>query len=80
MTSRPLARAGMSRAVRLRARRRLAGVGGTVAEVNAALANNPGLVNNDPYGQGWMIKLKADNPADVERLLSVEDYLKKTGH
>ena len=56
------------------------GVGGTVVEANNALADNPGLVNTDPYGKGWMIKLKPDNPADVNRLLAVEDYLKKTGH
>ena len=56
------------------------GVGGMVTEVNEQLASNPGLVNNDPYGMGWMIKVKADNPAEVNKLLSVEDYLKKTGH
>jgi glycine cleavage system H protein len=56
------------------------GVGGTVVEVNQALASNPALVNNDPYGAGWMIKLKPDKPDDVMRLLSAEDYLKKTGH
>jgi glycine cleavage system H protein len=56
------------------------GVGGTVTEVNTKLADNPGLINNDPYGDGWMIKIKPSNPADLQRLLSVEDYLKKTGH
>lgn len=56
------------------------GVGGTVTAVNEQLANNPGLVNSDPYSAGWMIKIKADNPGDVNKLLSVEDYLKKTGH
>jgi glycine cleavage system H protein len=56
------------------------GVGGTVAEVNAELANNPGLVNNDPYGRGWMMKVRMSNPADLEQLLSAEAYLKKTGH
>lgn len=56
------------------------GVAGTVVEVNAGLEKHPEWVNQDPYGQGWMIKLKADNPADVDGLLSVEDYLKKTGH
>src|SRR3954463_6612604 len=56
------------------------GVSGTVTEVNEQLANNPGLVNNDPYGMGWMIKVKVDNPGDVNKLLSVEDYLQKTGH
>ena len=56
------------------------GVSGTVTQINEQLASNPGLVNNDPYGMGWMIKVKADNPAEVNKLLSVEDYLKKTGH
>jgi glycine cleavage system H protein len=56
------------------------GVAGTVTAVNDALGNEPGLVNRDPYQAGWMIKLKANNPGDVEKLLSVDDYLKKTGH
>ena len=56
------------------------GVGGTVTEINGELANNPGLVNTDPYNKGWMIKVKADKPADVQKLLSEEEYLKKTGH
>jgi glycine cleavage system H protein len=51
-----------------------------VTAVNEQLANNPGLVNSDPYGAGWMIKIKADNSGEVNKLLSVEDYLKKTGH
>ena len=56
------------------------GVSGTVTEVNEALANDPSLVNSDPYNRGWMIKLRLANPADAERLLSVADYLKKIGH
>ncbi|HZN70039.1 MAG TPA: glycine cleavage system protein GcvH [Tepidisphaeraceae bacterium] len=56
------------------------GVGGTVTEINGELANNPGLVNTDPYNKGWMIRLKADNPADAQKLLSADEYLKKTGH
>lgn len=55
------------------------GVSGTVSEVNSALNGEPGLVNRDPYGQGWMIKLKIDNPADLNELLSPEEYLKKVG-
>lgn len=55
------------------------GIGGTVSEVNPALNAEPGLINRDPYGQGWMIKLKIDNPADLNKLLSAEDYLKKIG-
>jgi glycine cleavage system H protein len=56
------------------------GVTGSVIETNNELTKNPGLVNTDPYKAGWMIKVKVENPADVEKLLSVDDYLKKTGH
>jgi len=55
------------------------GVAGTVSEVNAALSDNPGLVNRDPYGQGWMIKLKMADPKQLEKLLPVEEYLKRAG-
>ena len=56
------------------------GVAGTVSAVNNELGNEPGLVNRDPYNAGWMIKIKAANPADLNKLLSVEDYLQKTGN
>ncbi|HSZ57157.1 MAG TPA: glycine cleavage system protein GcvH [Tepidisphaeraceae bacterium] len=56
------------------------GVSGTVTAVNADLNNNPALVNKDPYQAGWMIKIKATDPQQVNKLLSKEDYLKKTGH
>jgi len=56
------------------------GVGGTVTAVNSDLTNNPGLVNKDPYKAGWMIKLKVTDPSQVTKLLSTDDYLKKTGH
>lgn len=49
-------------------------VAGTVLELNAALASEPEAVNNDPYGNGWMIKLKVDNPEDVAALLDAEAY------
>ena len=55
------------------------GVSGTVTEVNAALSDNPGLVNRDPYGQGWMIKLKMSDPKQLDRLLPLEEYLKRAG-
>jgi glycine cleavage system H protein len=57
-----------------------AGLSGTVTAVNDALSNDPGLVNRDPYAGAWMIKIKMTNPAESAKLLSVEDYLKKTGH
>lgn len=49
-------------------------VSGTINEVNPALAANPELVNSDPYGEGWMIKMTVSNPADVEALLDAEGY------
>jgi glycine cleavage system H protein len=56
------------------------GLSGTVTEVNDALSGDPGLVNRDPYAAAWMIKIKLTNPAEADKLLSMEDYLKKTGH
>jgi glycine cleavage system H protein len=56
------------------------GVSGTIAAVNNELAKNPGLVNSDPYNAGWMIKIKPSNPGEFDKLLAVDDYLKKTGH
>jgi glycine cleavage system H protein len=49
-------------------------VAGTVTEVNPALNNQPELVNSDPYGEGWMVKITLANPADAEELLSADDY------
>lgn len=56
------------------------GVAGVVTEVNAELANNPALVNTDPYNAGWMIKIKAANPGQAKELLAADAYLTKTGH
>lgn len=49
-------------------------VGGEVAEVNEALADEPELVNKDPYGKGWMIKIKLKNSSELDELLSADDY------
>jgi glycine cleavage system H protein len=49
-------------------------VSGTINELNAALSGAPELVNNDPYGEGWMIKMTVNNPADVEALLDAAGY------
>ena len=49
-------------------------VDGTITELNAALANSPESVNNDPYGEGWMIKMTVKNPADVEALMDSAAY------
>ena len=57
------------------------GVSGEVIAVNDQLATKPGLVNEDPYERGWMIKVKASHAAgEMAKLLSTEDYLKKSGH
>lgn len=47
---------------------------GNITEVNPALANNPELVNTDPYGAGWMVKVTVSNAADFEQLLNSEAY------
>ena len=49
-------------------------VDGTVTELNPSLANAPESVNNDPYGSGWMIKMKVKNTADVDALLDAAAY------
>jgi glycine cleavage system H protein len=49
-------------------------VDGTITELNAALANEPELVNSDPYGKGWMIKMNVSNPADVSALMDAAGY------
>lgn len=51
-------------------------VSGEVIEVNGALADNPALVNQEPYGDGWMIRIRPNNPAEIEKLLSHVDYEK----
>ena len=45
-----------------------------VIEVNAAIADNPALVNEDPYGEGWMIKVNVDDPSSVADLLDAAAY------
>lgn len=49
-------------------------VGGEVLEFNDALEADPALVNTDPYGEGWMVKIRMTDPAELEALLSAEDY------
>lgn len=55
-------------------------VTGTITEINPELNNKPELVNSDPYGEGWMIKVKVDNPADVDALLTSEAYSTLVGN
>lgn len=49
-------------------------VGGTVAEVNSALADSPELVNQDPYGEGWFCRVTEVQEADLDGLLSADEY------
>ncbi len=46
----------------------------TVKEINAALNDNPELVNSDPYGDGWMVKVTLSDSSEVDGLLSADDY------
>ncbi len=55
-------------------------VSGEVLEVNERLADEPELINNDPFGEGWIIKLKVDNVADLEGLMDVDAYKESVGH
>jgi glycine cleavage system H protein len=54
-------------------------VGGEVVEVNAALEADPALVNKDPYGAGWMIRMRLKNPAELQELLGPEEYASHIG-
>jgi glycine cleavage system H protein len=49
-------------------------VGGEILEINPALEETPEIVNKDPYGKGWMIKIRITDPTDFEILLSAEKY------
>jgi glycine cleavage system H protein len=49
-------------------------VGGEILEVNPKLIDSPDVVNKDPYGDGWMIKIKISDPAQLNELLSPEKY------
>jgi len=49
-------------------------VAGTILEVNPDLTQHPDLVNSDPYGKGWMIRMTVKDPADVARLLDAAAY------
>lgn len=51
-------------------------VAGEILEQNTALEENPELVNKDPYGEGWLVKMKPVNAADLDNLLDAEEYKK----
>jgi len=54
-------------------------VSGEVVEVNTAIEGDPSVVNKDPYGAGWMIKLKVRTPAEIEQLLGPAEYASHIG-
>ncbi|RJP66717.1 MAG: glycine cleavage system protein GcvH [Candidatus Abyssobacteria bacterium SURF_17] len=52
-------------------------VGGEVLAVNEALVESPGLVNEDPYGAGWILLVKSHNPDEMNSLMTKDDYVKR---
>ncbi len=59
------------------------GVSGKVIEINEELKQKPELINQDPYGKGWMVKIKISDPSQIPELLSAEQYeelIKKEEH
>ncbi len=51
-------------------------VSGTVIEVNTPLLDSPEVINEDPYGDGWMIRVEIDDQSELDDLMSAEDYMK----
>jgi len=49
-------------------------IAGTITSINESLADEPEKVNSDPYADGWMIRLKMDNPGEVDSLLTAAEY------
>ncbi len=54
-------------------------VAGEIVEINESLEDDPALVNTDPYGEGWMVKLRVDDASQLDELLSADDYQKHIG-
>ncbi len=52
-------------------------VGGEIVEINNALSNDPSAVNNDPFGKGWLVKIKMENPGQVDSLMDSAAYDEK---
>ncbi len=55
-------------------------ISGEILEFNEALESAPEMVNKDPYGEGWIVKIAISNPAEIEELLSAEQYSQHTAH
>ena len=54
-------------------------VSGKITEVNTAINDNPAVVNKDPYGDGWIVKIELSNPAELDSLLDVKAYKELVG-
>ncbi|MBQ9253480.1 MAG: glycine cleavage system protein GcvH [Bacteroidales bacterium] len=54
-------------------------VSGTVLEVNVALEDNAAAINNDPYGEGWIIRIKVSDPSEADKLMDATAYTKHLG-
>jgi glycine cleavage system H protein len=54
-------------------------IAGEIVEINEALEDDPALVNTDPYGEGWMVRLRVDDATQLDELLSADDYRKLVG-
>ncbi|MBI1369555.1 MAG: glycine cleavage system protein GcvH [Planctomycetes bacterium] len=50
------------------------GVGGKIVEVNHAAGEDPAVINNDPFGEGWIVKIEASNPGELQKLLDAKAY------
>lgn len=55
-------------------------VSGKILEVNSQITDEPELVNSDPYGNGWLIKMEINDPADLDKLMNAQTYKESTGH
>jgi glycine cleavage system H protein len=53
----------------------IAPLSGEIVEVNAALADNPAVINEDPYGQGWLVKVRLGDPSEKDMLLDARSYM-----
>ena len=54
-------------------------IAGEILEFNEALESDPSLINNDPFGDGWIIKVKVNNPSDLDSLMDAESYAASLG-
>lgn len=55
------------------------GISGEVVQINQLVMDNPAIVNQDPYGKGWLVKIKPSNPSEYEKLLTAEEYKSTIG-